>query len=122
MICNKIIEAASINPVSEQMKSKDYQAIPYSINRRMISATAAQAREQNNIQAISEVDISEPRRLIREQLYQTLTFDHDIVDGAPAARFVKRFSELLKSGELLRAEIETIKGQKYSQPGGRDEI
>lgn len=37
----------------------------------------------------------------REHLCLTITFNHDIVDGAPAARFVKRFSELLMSGELL---------------------
>ncbi len=38
----------------------------------------------------------------RQHLCLTVTFNHDIVDGAPAARFLKRFSELLKSGELLR--------------------
>jgi pyruvate/2-oxoglutarate dehydrogenase complex dihydrolipoamide acyltransferase (E2) component len=37
----------------------------------------------------------------REHLCLTVTFNHDIVDGAPAARFVKQFSELLMSGELL---------------------
>lgn len=42
----------------------------------------------------------------REHLCLTVTFNHDIVDGAPAARFLKRFSELLASGDLLRAEIE----------------
>jgi pyruvate/2-oxoglutarate dehydrogenase complex dihydrolipoamide acyltransferase (E2) component len=40
----------------------------------------------------------------REHLCLTITFNHDIVDGAPAARFVKRFSELLSSGELLANE------------------
>lgn len=38
----------------------------------------------------------------REHLCLTITFNHDIVDGAPAARFIKRFSTLLKSGELFR--------------------
>jgi hypothetical protein len=37
----------------------------------------------------------------REHLCLTVTFNHDIVDGAPAARFLKRFSELLTSSELL---------------------
>jgi hypothetical protein len=41
----------------------------------------------------------------REHLCLTLSFDHDIVDGAPAARFTKRFSELLASGDVLREEI-----------------
>jgi len=42
----------------------------------------------------------------REHLCLTVTFNHDLVDGAPAARFLKRFSELLASGELLREEKE----------------
>jgi len=37
-----------------------------------------------------------------EHLCLTLTFNHDIVDGAPAARFAKTFGEILKSGDLLR--------------------
>lgn len=39
---------------------------------------------------------------MREHLCLTLTFNHDIVDGAPAARFTKKFSELLKNADLLR--------------------
>ncbi|OJV90275.1 MAG: hypothetical protein BGO39_02345 [Chloroflexi bacterium 54-19] len=35
---------------------------------------------------------------IREFLCLTLSFDHDIVDGAPAARFSARFKELIESG------------------------
>lgn len=34
----------------------------------------------------------------REMLNLTVTFDHDIVDGAPAARFVRRLVELIESG------------------------
>ena len=34
----------------------------------------------------------------REILNLTVTFDHDIVDGAPATRFVKRLVELIESG------------------------
>jgi pyruvate/2-oxoglutarate dehydrogenase complex dihydrolipoamide acyltransferase (E2) component len=40
----------------------------------------------------------------REHLCLTVSFDHDIVDGAPAARFVRRLSELLSSGEALSNE------------------
>jgi pyruvate/2-oxoglutarate dehydrogenase complex dihydrolipoamide acyltransferase (E2) component len=35
---------------------------------------------------------------IREYLSVTLGFDHDIIDGAPAARFTQRFKELIESG------------------------
>jgi pyruvate/2-oxoglutarate dehydrogenase complex dihydrolipoamide acyltransferase (E2) component len=35
---------------------------------------------------------------IREYLSLTISFDHDIVDGAPAARFTERLKELIESG------------------------
>lgn len=35
---------------------------------------------------------------IREYLSLTILFDHDVVDGAPAARFVQRLKELLETG------------------------
>jgi pyruvate/2-oxoglutarate dehydrogenase complex dihydrolipoamide acyltransferase (E2) component len=35
---------------------------------------------------------------IREHLSVTVSFDHTIVDGAPAARFVQRFKQLVESG------------------------
>jgi pyruvate/2-oxoglutarate dehydrogenase complex dihydrolipoamide acyltransferase (E2) component len=34
----------------------------------------------------------------RDMLDLTVAFDHDVVDGAPAARFVKRLVELIESG------------------------
>lgn len=39
---------------------------------------------------------------IREYLSLTISFDHDMVDGAPAARFAKDFKELLESAKLLK--------------------
>jgi pyruvate/2-oxoglutarate dehydrogenase complex dihydrolipoamide acyltransferase (E2) component len=42
---------------------------------------------------------------IREYLCVTLSFDHDIVDGAPGARFVSRLRELIESGYGLHDEI-----------------
>jgi pyruvate/2-oxoglutarate dehydrogenase complex dihydrolipoamide acyltransferase (E2) component len=38
---------------------------------------------------------------IREYLCVTLSFDHDIIDGAPAARFVSRLREQVESGYSL---------------------
>jgi pyruvate/2-oxoglutarate dehydrogenase complex dihydrolipoamide acyltransferase (E2) component len=35
---------------------------------------------------------------IREYLIMTILFNHDVVDGAPATRFVSRFGELIESG------------------------
>jgi pyruvate/2-oxoglutarate dehydrogenase complex dihydrolipoamide acyltransferase (E2) component len=37
----------------------------------------------------------------REHLCLTVSFDHAIIDGAPAARFMRSFGELLRGGELL---------------------
>jgi pyruvate/2-oxoglutarate dehydrogenase complex dihydrolipoamide acyltransferase (E2) component len=34
----------------------------------------------------------------REVLHVTIAFDHDVIDGAPAARFARRLVELLESG------------------------
>jgi len=35
---------------------------------------------------------------VRELLAVTISFDHDVVDGAPAARFAQRFVSELESG------------------------
>lgn len=40
----------------------------------------------------------------REILCMTISLDHDVVDGAPAARFVARLTELLEAGHGLVAE------------------
>jgi pyruvate/2-oxoglutarate dehydrogenase complex dihydrolipoamide acyltransferase (E2) component len=54
------------------MKNKQgYQTVPFTTNRRMVAASASAGREQNNIQTLIEVDISEPRRLMREHKQQT---------------------------------------------------
>jgi pyruvate/2-oxoglutarate dehydrogenase complex dihydrolipoamide acyltransferase (E2) component len=38
-------------------------------------------------------------------LHITASFDHEIIDGAPAARFMARFEKILQSGELLTSEL-----------------
>jgi len=38
---------------------------------------------------------------IREYLNLTVSFDHDIVDGAPAARFARAFTELVESAPVF---------------------
>jgi len=40
----------------------------------------------------------------REHLCLTVSFDHDIIDGAPAARFIQRFKELVESASGLVKE------------------
>jgi pyruvate/2-oxoglutarate dehydrogenase complex dihydrolipoamide acyltransferase (E2) component len=57
----------------------------------------------------SKPDGSNAQMENREHLYLTVTFDHDIIDGAPAARFIQRFKELIESGSGLLEETETIR-------------
>jgi pyruvate/2-oxoglutarate dehydrogenase complex dihydrolipoamide acyltransferase (E2) component len=40
---------------------------------------------------------------VREYLHLTVGMDHDIVDGAPAARFIDRFRGLIEDGYGLEA-------------------
>lgn len=42
-----------------------------------------------------------------EFLHLTLSFDHDIVDGAPAARFAQRYKELVEAAYGLAEVVET---------------
>lgn len=46
--------------------------------------------------AVKTGDITEDR----EHLCITLSFDHDIVDGAPAARFTRQLIKQIQSGEM----------------------
>ena len=55
-----------------------------------------------------------------EHLCLTISFNHDIVDGAPAVRFVKRFAELLASGDLVRAAVD-LPLPGYPSRNGREE-
>ena len=45
--------------------------------------------------------VVEGRIEVREYLSVTVSFDHDIVDGAPAARFIQRLKELIESAHGL---------------------
>ena len=51
---------------------------------------------------ISEkVVLADDKPVAKEYLCLTISFDHNIIDGAPAARFVKDYTETIKSGLLL---------------------
>lgn len=49
--------------------------------------------------------VVEDRVEIREYMSLTISFDHDIVDGAPAARFTQRLKELVESGYGMGVDI-----------------
>jgi len=42
---------------------------------------------------------------IRECLCITVSFNHDVIDGAPAARFIQQFRELIESGYGLQDSV-----------------
>jgi hypothetical protein len=60
----------------------------------------------------------------REILHLTVTFDHNIVDGAPATRFTRRLVELIEDGyglEEVDAQAEqTVNGREIRRLGDRE--
>ena len=52
---------------------------------------------------------------LREYLSLTISFDHDIIDGAPAARFTERLKELIESGYGLFESAEEKEQTPHSQ-------
>ena len=60
--------------------------------------------------------VVEDRIEAREYLSVTVSFDHDIIDGAPAARFTQRLQELIESGYGL-VEIIGEDRPQYSRRG-----
>jgi len=55
----------------------------------------------------SKPGVADGQIAIREYLCMTLSFDHALVDGAPAARFTERLKELIESGYgLAEREVE----------------
>jgi hypothetical protein len=50
----------------------------------------------------------------------TINFDHDMIDGAPAARFVQQLSDLIESGYGL--DDSTIESEQTVAPGTSKKI
>lgn len=50
---------------------KGYKSFPLSFNRQAVIASAAVSKEKNSIHFFTEVDITEPRKLIREHFEKT---------------------------------------------------
>jgi len=46
----------------------------------------------------SKPGVADGRIVTREYLCITLSFDHALIDGAPATRFTERLKELIESG------------------------
>jgi len=93
-------------------ENKGYRSIPFTTNRRMVAASAAAGREQNNIQALIEVDISEPRRVLQEykqQTGQSLSLTAYIVSSlAHAITEFPTFNAVRKGRNLILLDEVTI--------------
>lgn len=50
---------------------------------------------------------------IREYLSVTISFDHDVVDGAPATRFAQQLKELIEGGYGI-SENQQVRGYDQS--------
>lgn len=55
------------------------------------------------------------RPVVREYLNLTISIDHDLVDGAPAARFTKRLKDLIESGYGLELGRSTTDSEQASR-------
>lgn len=53
---------------------------------------------------------------IREYLCVTISIDHDIVDGAPAARFIQRLKELIEGGFGLTEDQKVFHAERKVNP------
>ena len=86
----------------------DYQVVPYPKIRRWMAAMFRSVQHKPMIHGLLEVDVTRAIAekpgvvngtiAIRDYLSLTISFDHDIVDGAPAARFTERLKDLIESG------------------------
>jgi pyruvate/2-oxoglutarate dehydrogenase complex dihydrolipoamide acyltransferase (E2) component len=54
----------------------------------------------------------------REILNLTVVFDHDVIDGAPAARFARRLVELIESGYGLDEDLTVTAGDTERAAAG----
>jgi pyruvate/2-oxoglutarate dehydrogenase complex dihydrolipoamide acyltransferase (E2) component len=52
---------------------------------------------------------------IREYLSLTISLNHDLIDGAPAARFTERLKDLIESGYGLG--YSTVESEQAVAPG-----
>ena len=54
------------------------------------------------------IEIEEDKFESREHLCLTVSFDHNIVDGAPASRFVNDLVETIRNGNILQKELSSM--------------
>jgi pyruvate/2-oxoglutarate dehydrogenase complex dihydrolipoamide acyltransferase (E2) component len=60
--------------------------------------------------------VTDERIAPRELLHVTLSFDHDVVDGAPAARFASRLRDLMEAPDVVLGAGDGAQGSAPSDP------
>lgn len=109
---------------------KKYKSIPLSLNRFAVIASASVTKEKNAIHAFTEIDISEPRRLIKEHCDKTgeklsltayiVTCLAQVVKEHPQLNsFIKRRSLIILDDVTVSVLVEReINGEKVPEPLG----
>ncbi len=111
-------------------KSVGYIVHPLSINRRMVSASCAVSKEKNAIHCLTEIDISEPRRLMKEHsektgeklsltAYIVTCLAHTIKENPTLNSFIRRNKIIILDDVTISVLIEReISGEKVPEPIG----
>ncbi|MEI6090892.1 MAG: 2-oxo acid dehydrogenase subunit E2 [bacterium] len=113
------------------MKTKNgYSTFPLSFNRRAVIASASVTKEKNTIHSFSEVDITEPRRLMKEHYEKTgdkLSMTAYIVTClAQVLKDYPQMNSFIKGSKLILLDDVTINvliereivGEKVPEPIG----
>jgi len=107
-----------------------YKVIPMSFNRKAVIASATVTKEKNAIHCITEVDVTDPRRLISEhftQMGEKLSFTaylvtclvHVIKDHPEMNSFHKGRNQIILDDISVNVLIEReIRGEKVPEPLG----
>lgn len=110
--------------------SNGYKSIPVTFNRRAVIASATVTKEKNTIHCITEVDITEPRRLIKEHYNKTgeklsmtayiVTCLANVIKDHPTLNsFIKGRKQIILDDVTVSVLIERdLNGEKVPEPLG----
>lgn len=113
--------------------NKAYTSVPLSFNRRMVAASASVTRAKNAIHSFIEVDVTVPRRIIKEHLEKTnekLSFTGYLVKClAQVVKQYPQFNSFIKGRKIIRLNDVTVsvliekefEGEKVPEPFGIQE-
>lgn len=111
-------------------KDKGYKSLPLTINRRAVIASATVTKEKNTIHSFTEVDITEPRRVIKNYFKETgkkISLTAYIVSClAQTIKDYPKFNSFIKGRKLIVLNDITIsvlverdiEGEKVPEPIG----